>query len=316
MLASIIIPTYNHPELTCATLAGLRQQTCRNFEVVIVDDGSTPPFADAISPTDYPFPLLIKTHAKNRGRAAARNTGILAARHPLLIFLDGDMTVSPDFVQAHIRSRQYTAPAIDTVVIGNIRFIDALKNKPLARYLDTRGVHKLKLFDNIPYRYFVTGNSALPRLLLEKAGLFDESFPRYGGEDLELACRLHHAGARFAYCGEAMAFHHQLPDLAVHCRRMNEYGRYCLPVLLQKHPQAAGFLHMEWVDTSFCRLDDRLKQALGRFFFQPPFFHIAQSLVESYGSDYLQSILLDFLTGGNYLLGYRQYLKAEGKALA
>lgn len=92
----------------------------------------------------------------------------------------------------------------------------------------------------IPWMLLVTINVSLPKNLLLKAGVFDESFVGWGLEDTELGYRLHKLGARFVY-NEAAANYHQVhPNDAE--RRWREhaqnYKRFC-----QKHPALETYLH-------------------------------------------------------------------------
>lgn len=306
--ASIIIPTYNQPELTRQTLESLARQSSDCFEVIVVDDGSKEPLDGTLDPSSLPFSLTIETHKTNRGRAAARNSGIRLARHELLIFLDGDMTVSSGFVAAHLKAHGDDA---NRVVIGNILFAAPWRDRPLARYIDSRGVHKLKPGEAVPYRYFVTGNASLPRALLNRAGLFDETFPRYGGEDLELACRLHQHGAAFAYCEQAVAYHHGLHSIETHCQRMVEYGQFCIPLLVHKHPETAEFLRLNWVDLDQTGVGNRLRQGVSRFLFREPMLRLISRVMPFMPGEYVRNFLLDVVTGGSYLAGYRRYLRKK-----
>ncbi|MBO8142148.1 MAG: glycosyltransferase family 2 protein, partial [Firmicutes bacterium] len=115
--ASVVIPAYNRRELLRRTLLSLANQTfpADQFEVVVADDGSTDGTREMVSTLDVPYPLRYVRQPK-RGRAAARNAGMRAAAADLIIFLDSDIAVCPEFVQAHVEAH------IDTrlVVIGPV----------------------------------------------------------------------------------------------------------------------------------------------------------------------------------------------------
>ncbi|OQY27117.1 MAG: hypothetical protein B6244_11580 [Candidatus Cloacimonetes bacterium 4572_55] len=310
MKASVIIPCYNGPEFIRSCLDCFRIQTHLDFEVVVVDDGSDHPLD--IDPDTYPFSLRILSHPKNRGRAAARNTGVRAARNDLIIFLDSDMIVSSDFIAAHVAAHELGECG---AIVGDIRFTDQWSGQPLAKYFDTRGAAKLKSGKEIPYRYFVTGNASTRKSLLISIGLFDEGFPKYGGEDLELACRLHEQGIRFAHCPAARSLHDDLPSIARHRRRMEEYGRYCLPYLVENHHYAADFLKLEWAGHGEQRrLSARIKQLAGTLFFRRPIITFLIFLVNFFPLTHgylprkFSFFLFDVITGGSYLIGYRRSL--------
>jgi glycosyltransferase involved in cell wall biosynthesis len=81
-----VIPTYQRHELVLQAVESVLRQTCRDFELIVVDDGSPEPIR--LSLTDGR--LRIVRHDTSRGPAAARNTGIRAARGELVAFLDSD----------------------------------------------------------------------------------------------------------------------------------------------------------------------------------------------------------------------------------
>ena len=95
--ASLVIPTYNKKEFLELTLESLVNQTYshENFEVIVVDDGSTDGTSAFLSEsTHFPF-QLVYIGQENAGRAAARNAGILRARGETIVFIDDDQIVPP-----------------------------------------------------------------------------------------------------------------------------------------------------------------------------------------------------------------------------
>ncbi|MBZ0141418.1 MAG: glycosyltransferase family 2 protein [Pseudorhodoplanes sp.] len=88
-LISVIIPVHNRANLVNKAVASVLSQTLADFELIIVDDGSTDDIAGAISKfPDSRIRLLV--HDANRGASAARNSGIIAARGHYCAFLDSD----------------------------------------------------------------------------------------------------------------------------------------------------------------------------------------------------------------------------------
>jgi hypothetical protein len=89
-LVSVVIPTHNRAALLVATLASALEQTLRDIEVIVVDDGCTDKTSEvvaAVARRDSRVHLLSQT---NTGLAAARNTGLAVASAPLVAFLDDD----------------------------------------------------------------------------------------------------------------------------------------------------------------------------------------------------------------------------------
>lgn len=88
-IVSVVIPTYERPEYLAGAIETARGQTYDNIEIVVVDDGSTEPYADEIV-AEYPESVICVRHEQNKGLSAARNTGIRNADGEYVAFLDDD----------------------------------------------------------------------------------------------------------------------------------------------------------------------------------------------------------------------------------
>ncbi len=86
---SVVIPVYNGADTLQRALESVFAQTFRDYEVVIVDDGSTDDLAGTLKPFGH-RDIRVLRHDVNQGAAAARNTGVAAARGRLIAFLDSD----------------------------------------------------------------------------------------------------------------------------------------------------------------------------------------------------------------------------------
>ena len=243
---SVVLPTYDAPQLLAAVLRSLSTQAypTTRAEIIVVDDGSPGDPEAVLRQYDGPLPLKPVLLAAHEGRARARNAGIRAARGELIIFLDDDMTVDADFLSAHARFHQ-TWPG--EVAIGDIRFGPRVTPSALTRYIETRGAQGFGDGDRLPFKCFVTGNSSLQRDWLVKVGMFDERFDAYGGEDLELGYRLHGAGARFRVARAAGSLHHRARPLKQTSELMYTYGKRSLPLLVEKHPELASLLRLDFL---------------------------------------------------------------------
>ncbi|SVD28532.1 uncharacterized protein METZ01_LOCUS381386, partial [marine metagenome] len=242
---SVVIPSYGAQDLLSQTLRSLAEQEypASGAEIIVIDDGSPGFDSSTIDGLTAPFSLTTMHFDRNRGRAAARNTGIGTATGEIVVFLDGDMTVQPGFLVAHDRFHDGDR----AIAVGEIRWAAHVPSIPLTRYIHSRGVAHFGRGD-VPFKCFVTGNSSVPRWLLHEAGLFDEIFSTYGGEDLELGYRLYQLGARVCHEPDAVSLHHQFRSLDVMCRAMRTYGETGLRHLLSKHPELAGLLHVDFLE--------------------------------------------------------------------
>jgi glycosyltransferase involved in cell wall biosynthesis len=90
-LVSIVIPAFNRASTIGAALQSVQAQTCRDWEAIVVDDGSVDGTSDAVRRLAKEDPRIeLRQHARNLGAQAARNTGIRGARAPWIAFLDSD----------------------------------------------------------------------------------------------------------------------------------------------------------------------------------------------------------------------------------
>jgi len=240
--STVIIPTYNRPEHLAGVLDALALQAEPDapFAVVVVDDGSTPPAR--LPDREWPFSLYVVRLPENRGRAAARNAALAHVETPLVIFLDDDMRPQPGFVRAYAEAM---ASRTRTVGLGSVAFRPDIPRDRLTVYLETRGIAKLGASDPIPFKYFLTYNSAAPTDLLRAAGGFDERLRTWGGEDLELAWRLAKAGAEFVRVPDARAYHAHRRTLEGLLEVSEAFARRSLPLILETHRELIPLLRAD-----------------------------------------------------------------------
>ena len=216
-------------------------------QLIVVDDASPQIEPGRLHAALAPFQLLLIRNQQNLGRAGARNAALREATGDIVVFLDSDMTVEPDFLSAHAERHQAHHEA---AFIGNIRFAGDISRTWLTRYIDGRGVHGAEANHPVHFKCLVTGNSSVRRSSLLRVGFFDEDFTAYGGEDLELGYRLHRAGIPLYYAPEALSYHHHLRRLEPLCQLMQTYGQHSIPVLLRKHPALASVLRLGFLRAS------------------------------------------------------------------
>jgi glycosyltransferase involved in cell wall biosynthesis len=178
---SVIIPTYNRPDLLREALDSVSAQTFGDYEVIVVDDGSAPPIAQAVA--DHP--IRPRIYRQNRqGPAAARNRGIAEARAELVAFLDSDDLWMPTKLERYIAALR-NSPDI-SIFYGPMVPIDAQghivngRTKPRCAGRITEALFK-SCFVDVP-------TVVCRKQLLTKAGGFDASLPVC--EDYDLWLRL------------------------------------------------------------------------------------------------------------------------------
>jgi hypothetical protein len=178
---SVVIPAYNHASFLAQTITSALSQTWRDFEVVVVDDGST----DATSQIATQFGDAIHyVRQDNQGIAAARNTGIRHARGELISFLDDDDLWDPDHLGMVVPVFQ---DSYTMAVYTGWQAIDE-NDRRLPRG-STRVVPPEQLYDALLVGGFFTGACVtVRRTCLDRVGLFDEAL--HGCDDLDLWLRI------------------------------------------------------------------------------------------------------------------------------
>lgn len=232
---SVVIATFNRASLLTRLLLQLDAQTLEpsRFEVRVVDDGSTVPF-DASS-VSVRYALSVERQ-DNRGAAAARNRGAVLARGDVLVFIDDDMQVAPEFLARHLAHHRENERL---VVLGRIARDPSVKlplferwhAAMLERLANEATSGKLQLRGN----HFFTGNASVRRADFFAAGGFDEALGH--SEDAELGLRLEKAGCRFLFDGDARVLHgsdHTREDKWL--RRAFLYGQFDHRIG-RKHPE-------------------------------------------------------------------------------
>jgi glycosyltransferase involved in cell wall biosynthesis len=229
---SVVIPTYNRKPILEKCLRALEKQTVQGYEIVLVDDGSTDGTLEWLEAHKDEFPHVRSFLQDHAGPSAARNLGVEKALGDTIIFIDSDLVVLENFLQAHT----------DALTQGQ-------KELGSDKFFTYGAVINTANFDNPtaePYKitdfsaaFFATGNVAIAKHWLEEAGLFDTGFQLYGWEDLELGVRLKKLGLKLIKCPAAVGYHwhpafnlEQIPNLID-----KEIQRGRMGVLFyQKHP--------------------------------------------------------------------------------
>lgn len=234
MFLSVVIPTYNRLPILEKCLRALEQQHYHdpiiNYEVVLVDDGSTDGTLTWFAEHQLEFPHVRLCCQSHQGPAAARNLGVEQAKGDIIIFIDSDLVVTETFLQSHANTLTEAYKTSENVfTYGRVINTCNFENPTSEPYKIT----------DFSAAYFATGNVAIARHWLIKAGLFDPQFQQYGWEDLELGVRLKKFGLKLIKCPDAVGYHwhpafnlDQLPNLI---DREIQRGRMGV-LFYQKHP--------------------------------------------------------------------------------
>lgn len=249
MFFSVVIPTYNRKPILEKCLRALENQQLiapiAGYEVVVIDDGSTDGTVEWLKASTTEFPHVKLFLQEHLGPAAARNLGVEKATGDTIIFIDSDLVVLDQFLQAHaigLTQAQQTEGSDRVFTYGRVINTCNFEQPTAEPYKIT----------DFSAAYFATGNVAIARQWLEKAGLFDTRFQLYGWEDLELGVRLKQLGIKLFKCPDAVGYHwhppfalSQIPNLID-----KEIQRGRMGVLFyQKHPtwEVRMMIQMTWL---------------------------------------------------------------------
>jgi glycosyltransferase involved in cell wall biosynthesis len=234
-LCTVVVPTYNRERLLELTLESLGKQNLPRdrFEVLIVDDGSSDDTAAMVRTFEDRLDLRYFFQPDEGYRLArARNVGISHARGDICVFVDAGVLLHSEAMSAHVASHEAAAQPLalngyvfcfnldndDAALIR--KFVDVddvdttiasmaqtgswpdLREDFYTRYTDD--------FDHVPAPWLMHwGCHASARTeQLRSIGMCDEWFRQWGGEDIDLAYRLHRDGARFAVSRAASSIHY------------------------------------------------------------------------------------------------------------
>jgi glycosyltransferase involved in cell wall biosynthesis len=182
---SVIIPTFNRAPKVIRAVSSILDQTFTQYEIIVVDDGSTDGTKEALA--RFKDQIILIAHSTNRGVSAARNSGIKVSKAPLLAFLDSDdywlpekLAVQVGFFAAHPKT---VACQTEEVWIRKGHRVN-----PGKRHLKPSG----NIFEPSLKLCLVSPSAVLlKRSLIDEVGLFDEELPACEDYDLwlRIACR-------------------------------------------------------------------------------------------------------------------------------
>lgn len=225
----VVIPTYNRSEILLLCLQCLEKQTWTDFQVIVVDDGSTDDTPQAVKQFQKSSALEIEyLRQENAGPARARNLAIASLRAPVCLMIGDDILASPDLVFRHLELHQ-RRPEMRIAGLGLTRWNESDQTvTEFMRWLDESGLQfaygDLLRGERPNWKHFYTSNLSLKTRLLQ-TNPFDESFSRYGMEDLELGYRLEQKyGLEVAFLPAAAAGHLHPTDFRRTCERMVQVG--------------------------------------------------------------------------------------------
>lgn len=182
---SVIIPTYNRADLIGETIESVLNQTFDDFEIIIIDDGSTDSTKEVVRRFDGPIKYL---YQENRGRSCARNKGFEASRGEYICFLDSD-----DLLDSCMLERQVSLLDSNNdlgFVFSDYQFINrAGEMLPKPEVFRAHPLRRGRIFRFLIRFDFICVSTVMARRdCINKAGLFDPLLE--AAEDLDWLLRM------------------------------------------------------------------------------------------------------------------------------
>jgi len=203
---SVIIPTYNCSQYLPEAIDSVLAQTCQDFEIVIVDDGSTDNTKDIIEVMSRKFPgKLLYLYQKNKGVCAARNIGIKASTGDYVAFLDADDRWMSPRLQVGVDILE-SMPDV-SLVHANITRINE-NGQVLSTPTRDSNLLTGKIFKRL-FLHLIqvsTPTVLIRKEVLNSVGLFDEYLTRLGSEDKDLWLRIAYEASVY-YIDKPLAFY-------------------------------------------------------------------------------------------------------------
>ncbi|MCX7862442.1 MAG: glycosyltransferase [Bacteroidales bacterium] len=263
---SICISTKNRKKILQHTLDVIfhkQNLPHSQFEVIVTNDGD-----EHLDDLKDKFPysnFLIVPNKHKAGLAGGRNNGIEHAKHPLVIFFDDDILVTPSFFEQIITSHNLYNP----IILGGNRFypddlIKKAQTYPFGRYkllYEYQWLDKntIKLFEKSLFEVdSVAGFSmSLTKETYAKVGPFNENFQYAGCEDAEFCYRAKKMGVRILFDEQLVCYHNELDNFELKSwLKRQSTGILSALVICQLHPE--GKEHPTWFTNTPIQKNDPL----------------------------------------------------------
>ncbi len=228
---TVIVPALNaETTLRDCLIALYAQEGLHDYEVIVVDDGST----DATASIAAEFPCQLLRNPQNLGTARSRNTGAQKARGEVLVFIDADVVLKA-VALAELADHFENHPEVDAAV-GS--YTDQAKDANFATTYHnyfTFYHHDMSL-DSIEWFWGAIG--AVRRWVFEAVGGFDERFHGASAEDMDLGYTLAEAGRKIAYLRTVKGEH--LHRFSLWSMLFNDYRKSVLGIKLYLTRKQSG----------------------------------------------------------------------------
>ncbi len=217
---SVIVPVYNRPQEVDDLLGSLAVQSCRNFEVIIVEDGSTVPCEEQCD--KWKDKVDVHYYYKsNQGRSIARNHGLERATGDYFVFFDSDCVIPPDYfatLTAELDREPVDCYGGPDAASDDFTDLQKAISFAMTSFWTTGGIRGGKVqLERFTPRSFNMGYS---RRVYEAVGGFREMF----SEDIDMSTRVREAGFSIRLCRPAYVWHKRRTSLSKFARQTHVFG--------------------------------------------------------------------------------------------
>jgi len=224
---SVVVCSYNGGNTLQECLDSLMRLDYHDYEVVLVDDGST----DATSQIAKQFPQVIYHRQENRGLSEARNVGASLATGEIIAYTDDDCVVDVHWLRYLVQAMQDQ----QVVAIGGPNLPPPTDSWVAKCVAASPGGPSHVMLDDLNAEHVPGCNLALVRTELLNLGGFDSQF-RQAGDDVDVCWRLIDAGKKIGFAPGAMVWHKRRSSVNAYIKQQQGYGRSEAMVHF-KHPR-------------------------------------------------------------------------------
>lgn len=234
---SVVVASYNGGRTLPACLDSLTHLNYPNYEIILVDDGST----DDTARVAAHYPTVRAIHQQNLGLSAARNTGIEAATGEIVAFTDSDCRADEDWLYYVVGDLLKT----DACAIGGHNFPPP-EDSPVAGCVAVSpGGPAHVMLDDHNAEHIPGCNMAFWKWALDEIHSFDPQF-RAAGDDVDVCWRLLQRGRRIAFSHSGFVWHYRRSTIQAYLKQQRGYG-VAESLLRRKHPEYFNSLGgMRW----------------------------------------------------------------------
>lgn len=272
---SIIIPNWNGKELLRECLDSLEKQTDKDFEIIVVDNGSKDYSIEYLT-NNYPEITIVKLD-KNYGFAKAINEGVKKSKAKYVVFLNNDTIVDKDWVKNLVEMAE-RYPEVISINSKLLNFYDRKKIDGLGIEVNEVGqatsigweqINKGN-FEEPFYIFGATGGAALfKRQEFVELGMFDENFFMYS-EEVDFAFRAQFSGFKSLFCPLALVYHKHKASASKKPQHI-EYWQFknMMQTIIKNYPSKLFLQKWRWLKIILVFLNTIFYQLKNGFYWPP-----------------------------------------------